>query len=721
MHASDDTVGPRQIPPMHGQGSGAATILAWMAFLIPAVGVPSELMLQDTLKSAVLATGTLCVVWALVWQRSRLRWHWLTALPLVLMAYALGSMLWSHTYLAGVEAVRWLVLSMLLWGVANLADQSAKYKLLLGLHSGITVASIWVALQFWLGWDFFPQAAVPSSTFINRNFFAEYAVAALPYSVWLLASRSTSRVLPLLAITLPLNVTALLMTGTRSALLALLFTAPMLLLLLWRYRGQLAWRNWPQRQKAAVTAVFCLSLLVMGNLPTGNMQVAQEGTGLTPLQRSYTRSVSLVNPAEYKEGSFSVRSTMWLATARMVADQPLTGVGAGAWEVQIPLYQRANATLETDYYAHNEFLQLLSEYGALTGGLVLAFLIAYLLKATATTWRLTEPAAAHGPARGIALCSLLALMIVSNAGFPWHLAGGGALLAIGLGWLAATDLQIETAAREANRNARTNVWTRTRALALLLLAAGITTSLYVSWKAAAAERHIVSAVRLAGKASRAHDRGEAFSTADRDAMLTHIRQGVAITPHYRRFTALVAEPLVASGDCTNAVWILESVVESRPHVAALWAALASCRSQLGQHEAAQLALRELQRLKPDSATTGTLAVRLWSNQNDFIRASELARTLLNSGNFDWELTEWAYALGYKTADWRLALHAIELRNARWPAQAADGHLRLGKIYSEPLKDPAKALAEFRAGLAAVPAEERANFIGQVPEVFRAQM
>ena len=52
-------------------------------------------------------------------QTNALRWHGVMWLPLGLMAYALGSMVWSHTYLGGVEAIHW----------------------------GAVVASIWTALQ----------------------------------------------------------------------------------------------------------------------------------------------------------------------------------------------------------------------------------------------------------------------------------------------------------------------------------------------------------------------------------------------------------------------------------------------------------------------------------------------------------------------------------------------------------------------------------------------
>ncbi len=48
---------------------------------------------------------------------------------------------------------------------------------------------------------------------------------------------------------------------------------------------------------------------------------------------------------------------------RIIQKRPITGVGAGAWEVDIPLYQTEGSQLETDYYVHNEILQLLAEYG----------------------------------------------------------------------------------------------------------------------------------------------------------------------------------------------------------------------------------------------------------------------------------------------------------------------------------------------------------------------
>ena len=101
------------------RGDWTVVILALMMFLTPAVGVPNEEMLQDTLKSIVASFAAISAGLLFFWQqrnrRDGLRWHALMWLPLALMFYALGSMVWSHTYLGGVEAIRWFVFSLLLW------------------------------------------------------------------------------------------------------------------------------------------------------------------------------------------------------------------------------------------------------------------------------------------------------------------------------------------------------------------------------------------------------------------------------------------------------------------------------------------------------------------------------------------------------------------------------------------------------------------------------
>lgn len=593
------TVAPEKAPEAK---TGPAALLGLMMFLLPAVGVPSTLMLQDTLKSAVVAFGVLAAALLFFWQQRQrtapLLWHGLVAMPLALMLYALASMAWSHTYLAAVEAVRWFVLSLLLWLGLNTLTRDNISTLAWGIHGGAVAASLWAALQFWLDFSLFPQFASPASTFINRNFFAEYAVCALPFSVYLLANLRASRWLGLVALSVALNVVALMMTGTRSALVALLLLGPVLVLILLRYRQQFAFFRWGRANQALVCLMLAAGVLGLGSLPSGNAKLIQENSGVTALQRSFLRTASISQPKEYTEGSFSVRAFMWRSTARMLLANPLTGVGAGAWEVQIPLYQGHNNSLETDYYAHNELLQLLSEYGVLVGGLFIAFLFAYLLLAAGKTWRLQGAERQEAPLRALTLASLLALLLVSNAGFPWHLAGTGALLALCLAILAGSDARLGVRETFFAAPLRWRPGFSQALLALLLGGTGL--AAYLTQQAAEAERKIVRAIQLSNLMMQP-GASDAKQLAERKTeLLQSLRDGIAINPHYRKLTAEVANRLALGGDWANAVWIFESLAASRPHVANLWAGMVLAYTELGQSDRAAEALKQVQRLQPDT-------------------------------------------------------------------------------------------------------------------------
>ena len=724
MHASDNTDSQHLALPPSATSSATATVLAWMAFLLPAVGVPGEMLLQDTLKSAVLAFGTLIAACVFMWHRreNTVRWygHALLAVPMVLTAYALGSMVWSHAYLAGVEAIRWFLLALLVFLGLNTLRQEHLPKLLWGIHAGAVVASVWAASQFWWAWSVFPQAAVPASSFANRNFFAEYAVSVVPLSVWLLTHLSPPRYRILVALSLAFNGVAILMTGTRSALIALVCMLPCLVVVIARYRTQLPCGRWGRRQVLGVGLALMLGVAVLGNLPSGNTAILQEGTGVTPFQRSVLRTSSIAQGSEYTQGTFSVRSTMWLATARMLVANPWTGVGAGAWEVQIPLYQRSDTTLETDYYAHNESLQLLSEYGLVVGGLCLAFVLAYGIKVAATTWQASGPALREAPLRAFVLTSLLAQGIVSLAGFPWHLASGGMLLALCLGLLASSDLRLgDQAAVQAHG---LGVSARTRRAGLLVLACCLLLASWLSVQALRAERRLVSAITLANRYAQAERTGTPEAAEFKAQALQLAQEGIAIHPHYRKLTGEIAEPFAAQGDWHNAVWILESLTASRPHVAALWTGLARGYSSLGQHSRAEEAWAHVQRLKPKALSTATLHATLLAQAGQGPEAAALLERQFADQAFDWDMVQAGYAIGYKTQNWALAIRSLELRNTTWPEQAADGFLRLGKLFAEPqVNQPAKALAAFRAGLAAVPPEQKPNYRAQVPSPFNTQM
>lgn len=702
------------------KGDWTVVFLALMMFLAPALGVPNELMLQDTLKSIVVAFAALGAALFFFWnQRNRqlpLRWHGVVWLPVMLMCYALGSMAWSHTFLAGVETIRWFLFALIVWLGLNTLDRERLPMLAWGIHAGAFVASLWTALQFWTDMTFFPQGPNPASTFVNRNFFAEFLVCTLPFSAWLLVRARNSANVALLAFSLGFNLVAMFMTGTRSALLALAALAVVTPVILWRYREQLAVRSWTSGTRILAAGVLVVTVLGLGLIGTGNPKLIEEnrveGRGLTALERGFARAKSMAQTEEYTERSFSVRWVMWKATARIIERRPLTGVGAGAWEVDIPLYQDEGAQLETDYYVHNEFLQLLAEYG-LTGWIFLLCLLAYLARAAWRTWRLQgEDARSEGMLRATALAGLLAFLIVSNAGFPWRMASTGALFALMLAILAASDARLAqrgwTAAMRLNWKPAFSQTAAVATLACLALAS------YITQQAAAAESLIVRATKIALSVSQSGDYNNPKWMPQREEMLKLIRAGVEINPHYRKITPMVADEAAKWGDWANAVWIWESVLGSRPYVAAIMTNVARGYAQMGQPDKAMEMLERAKKIQPLAPSVRSLEVILLSRNGNEAKALDIAREDINAGRYDYDMVNTGFILAMRARDWDLAIKSMELRNKGWPASKADGDARIGNAWIGK-GDVNKAMEYFRSALAATPADQRQAMLNGIPQ------
>ncbi|MEO7391498.1 MAG: O-antigen ligase family protein [Ramlibacter sp.] len=697
-------------------GTGALRVFALMMFLTPALGVPHEEMLQDTLKSILVSFAVLGGALAFFWvQRNRenpLRWHGVIWLPILLMAYALGSMVWSHTYLAAVEAIRWFIFALLAWTGVNTLSRDRLPVLALGIHLGAVVASLWAALQFWINFRYFPQGPHPASTFINRNFFAEFAVCTLPFSALLIARARQSAQVALLSASTGFVIVAILMTGTRSALIALWLQLGLVLpFIAWRYAGQLSLSQWPRSTRVLTVGVLIGTVLGLGVIETGDPSIIDENRGTNALERGFKRTAS-IGPADE---SLNVRMVMWKATGTMIARRPISGVGAGAWESDIPLYQAEGSQLETDYYAHNEFLQLLGEYG-LTGWVFLACLFSYLLFAAWRTWtgKSTE-ATEEGPWRAVFLCSLLALMVVSNVGFPWRMAVTGALFALCLAGLAASDARLGISSRW---TAMPIAWRPSYSLVMMMaLSAATVLAWYISDRAAESERKIVRATRLALTISASGNPNSPRWDRPRAEMLQLLREGIAINPHYRKITPISADEMARWGDWKNATWIWESVLTSRPHIVAVLTNAARGHTSTGNNARALELLERAKKIQPSAPAVRSLEVILASRMGDEARALALARQAMADDVVDFDLTNTTYNLAMRAGDYTMAEKAIRLKMSRWPTTSAAGFLQLGNLYANQLKNPDQALAFYQQALTLVPVADRHTLLPQIPALF----
>ena len=704
------------------RGDWTVVILALMMFLTPGIGVPNELMLQDTLKSMVVAFAAIGAGLIFFWrQRNRrdgVRWHALMWLPLALMIHALSSMAWSQTYLAGVEAIRWFIFALLLWlGINTLSRDRTDY-LIEGIHWGACVASLWTALQFWVDFAYFPQGPNPASTFVNRNFFAEFVVCTIPFTVYLLAQAKGTARITILSFTLGFNIVALMMTGTRGALTALwIFLSLVMPVILVLYRRQFNFYHWDSGKRILAIGVLLAAVVGLGMINTGNPKLLADAKylGTSAFDRAFKRTAS-IGGGDY---SLSVRLIMWKATGEMIKANPLTGVGAGAWEAVQPLYQVEGSQLETDYYVHNEILQLLAEYG-LTGLLFLIALLGYLTAAAWRTFKNRTPAGlAEAPVRAIALASLLAFLIVSNIGFPWRLAATGSLFALSLALLAASDARLSirgpvAATRLSWKPAYSQVLAVSMMVCLALTA-------YISQQAAATENKIVTAVKMALSISQSGDVNNPKWDKTKREMLVLAKDGIAINTHYRKITPMIADELAKWGDWKNAVWIWESVILSRPYVVAMMSNVARGYSQMGNNEKALEYLARCEKIQPKAVSVRSLKVILMSRSGKEKEAALLAQQYMNDGTVDYDLLSAAYVLGVRKSDFDMAIQGLELRNRDWPASRQDGYLKLAAIYVNQKKDDDKAVAAYKGALAATPEKDRDALRKQIPPQLLAKL
>jgi O-antigen ligase/Flp pilus assembly protein TadD len=706
------------------RGDWTVVILGLMIFLAPSVGVPNEMMLQDTLKSIVVSFAAVIAGLLFFWQqrnrRDGLRWHAVMWLPLALMFYALGSMVWSHTYLGGVEAIRWFIFSLIVWlGINTFSRQRTPY-LIEGIHWGAFVCSLWTALQFYFDFTYFPQGPNPASTFVNRNFFAEFVVCTFPFSAYLLAQSKNSSRITLMAFTFGFNIVALMMTGTRGALAAMwvtvLFVLPLVAII---YRKQFSFYKWDSGKRILACGVLMATILTLGLINSGNPKVLADRSEYGNLTNAFDMAFKRTALIKVSDGSLGVRFIMWKATMGMIKAKPLTGVGAGAWEAMQPLYQVEGAQLETDYYVHNEILQLLAEYG-LTGLLFLVLLATYLLVSAWRTLRnRTSEGLTEAPLRMIAMASVLAFLIVSNIGFPWRLASTGCLFALSLALLAASDARLlvrgpTAAARLSWRPAYSQVLAVAMMICLALTA-------YISQQAAATESKIVSAVKMALSISASGDVNNPKWDKTKREMLTLAKEGIAINTHYRKITPMLADELAKWGDWKDAVWVWESVVLSRPYVTAIMSNIARGYSQLGNNEKALEYLARCEKLQPKAVSVRSLKVILLSRSGKEAEAAVLAQKYMDEGIYDFDLVNAAFILGMRKSDFDMAIKALTIRSKDWPATKLDAQLKLAGIYINNKKDDAKALAAFKTALELTPEKDRDNLRRQIPQQFQAQL
>jgi len=345
-------------------------------------------------------------------------------------------------------ALAWITPILLFLAAARVSrDPMSRYHLLWGVSAWAGAYGLAALLQA-LGWNgaplWTPQEAsdlVPMLPFINRNHLAGYlamgALVAIGLALAVLCRPSgrldrpgikralTDRAwaaprLLVLGVVIVLAVLGLLVSRSRGGALAFLFGALVL-----AGAKVLRGRIW-----------IPLALVVALGIGVGIVGLA--GPGQAGMETGSFSSKS-------GEASTVVRLDLWAKTFRMFLDHPLTGTGLGTFQWGFASYQREGEWGKLDY-AHNDYLQLLSETGLvgavlLVGALLTLFgrILVPALRSIATRPRFTSVGAAA------ALAAILAHSVVDG---DLQIPADAALFAILLGVLAAAAREEEQRAAE---------------------------------------------------------------------------------------------------------------------------------------------------------------------------------------------------------------------------------------------------------------------------------
>lgn len=96
--------------------------------------------------------------------------------------------------------------------------------------------------------------------------------------------------------------------------------------------------------------------------------------GAEPVFNRVARDHVAAGSGRPQETFFTSRGWIWEDTLSLVVANPITGVGLGAYKTAFPIYSRSDGSLEVGQ-AHNDYLQVLADFGLIGAGLLAWFLV----------------------------------------------------------------------------------------------------------------------------------------------------------------------------------------------------------------------------------------------------------------------------------------------------------------------------------------------------------
>ena len=546
-----------------------ALVLAILVFgplATGAVRTPDFLVIQGL---TIFAAG----LWALrLWlsPQPQLLWPPLCWAVLSFAGYAVGRYFTADIeYLARQELIRVLVYALVLFIVLNNLHRQETVQII-----AFTLIFLAVAISFYAVWQFLtgskqvwmfitPYNHRGTGTYINPNHLAGFLGMLLPLTLaYAIAGRLKLPVKLLLGYAALVLAAGLAVTLSRGGWLA---GGGALLV----FFGGLLWRGkfrWP----ALLTALALLAAVgfFAKNSPYIQMR----------WQKTFGQNVQI-------KGAENLRFELWRPAIRIWRDNFWWGAGPAHFDARFPALRPQNVQQRPDH-VHNDYLELLADWGVAGAALVAGALALFVL-GVARTWRAVRGGDSKKFARVFgATCGLIALLLHSVVDFNLHIPAN-ALLAVALLALASGHLRFAT-----ERYWVTAGWPLKSAASFALLAAMIYLGAQ-GWQRANEYVHLQ-------RASRAPD----YSPAQ----IAELKRALATEPNNFETTYELGEACrVGSMDgnwnyaaqAQQAIAWYERGMVLNPYNAFNWMRRGMCRDWLGQHDAAAADFARADRLDPN--------------------------------------------------------------------------------------------------------------------------
>jgi tetratricopeptide (TPR) repeat protein len=234
---------------------------------------------------------------------------------------------------------------------------------------GAAAVSILGILQYILGTEIIPQAAVPAATFFNPNVAAQYITLMIPFSIMLFLAAFKPSQIWIITISLGLMLVFIYYAKTRAAWLAFLTSLFFILLFISMTKS---WKMLTKRitkQKIIPLTLAIILIILMFNIPPQVREKTQDQPSdqIVPYPKEINYGEAINSLFHYQQGTIAIRIALWLNSLQMIKDNPLLGVGLDNWYIHYPLYH--NIIKEDKVFSldqqptrlHNSFLQLLAE------------------------------------------------------------------------------------------------------------------------------------------------------------------------------------------------------------------------------------------------------------------------------------------------------------------------------------------------------------------------